>query len=99
MQGDRGRRWLAAPGWTGLAVCRRLVDLTAYDDLHHGMVPPTCNFTRLDQDLSINVVHGRPFKLEGEQVVAVKNSAGFGGHNVALTFRGVPAGRCQPESR
>ena len=28
---------------------------------------------------------------QGGQIVAVKNSAGFGGHNVALTFRGIPA--------
>jgi 3-oxoacyl-[acyl-carrier-protein] synthase II len=32
-------------------------------------------------------VHGNPLKLGPEQTVAVKNSAGFGGHNVALTFR------------
>jgi 3-oxoacyl-[acyl-carrier-protein] synthase II len=56
--------------------------------LYHGVVPPTRNFTRLSEDLSIDVVHGTALKLEGEQNVAVKNSAGFGGHNVALTFRG-----------
>ncbi|MFE9939146.1 condensation domain-containing protein, partial [Streptomyces hirsutus] len=61
--------------------------------LHHGIVPPTRNFTRLDEDLSVDIVHGSPRKLEGERNVAVKNSAGFGGHNVALTFRGVPARR------
>jgi 3-oxoacyl-[acyl-carrier-protein] synthase II len=56
--------------------------------LHHGLVPPTRNFTRLDEDLSVDVVHGTPLKLGSEQIIAVKNSAGFGGHNVALTFRG-----------
>ncbi|WP_329257814.1 beta-ketoacyl-[acyl-carrier-protein] synthase family protein [Streptomyces sp. NBC_01478] len=55
--------------------------------LHHGLVPPTRNFTRLDEGLSVDVVHGNPLKLGPEQTVAVKNSAGFGGHNVALTFR------------
>lgn len=55
--------------------------------LHHRLVPPTRNFTRLDEDLSVDVVHGEPRRLEGERLVAVKNSAGFGGHNVALTFR------------
>ncbi|MGW0820134.1 beta-ketoacyl-[acyl-carrier-protein] synthase family protein [Streptomyces sp. NPDC002845] len=59
--------------------------------LHHGVVPPTRNFTRLSEDLSVDIVHGTPRKLAGEQNIAVKNSAGFGGHNVALTFRGVPA--------
>lgn len=54
-------------------------------------MPPTRNFTRLGEDLSVDIVHGGPRKLEGERNVAVKNSAGFGGHNVALTFRGVPA--------
>lgn len=82
-----------------LGAAGAIESITTILALHHGMVPPTRNFTRLDHGLSINMVHGRPLKLEGEQVVAVKNSAGFGGHNVALTFRGVPAGRCQPESR
>lgn len=59
--------------------------------LHHGLVPPTRNFARLDEGLSVDVVHGGPLKLGGEQIIAVKNSAGFGGHNVALTFRGVAA--------
>ncbi|MEV5934722.1 beta-ketoacyl-[acyl-carrier-protein] synthase family protein [Streptomyces sp. NPDC052079] len=59
--------------------------------LHHRIVPPTRNFTRLDEGLSVDVVHGGPRKLEGDQNVAVKNSAGFGGHNVTLTFRGVAA--------
>ncbi|MER7773419.1 beta-ketoacyl-[acyl-carrier-protein] synthase family protein [Streptomyces sp. NPDC096191] len=59
--------------------------------LHHGLVPPTRNFTRLGDGLDVDVVHGGPRKLGDEQNVAVKNSAGFGGHNVALTFRGFPA--------
>lgn len=59
--------------------------------LYHGIVPPTRNLTRLGEDLHLDVVHGRPRKIEGERNVAVKNSAGFGGHNVALTFRGIPA--------
>lgn len=59
--------------------------------VYHGVVPPTRNFSRPDAGLSLDVVHGAPRKLEGERIVAVKNSAGFGGHNVALTFRGVPA--------
>jgi 3-oxoacyl-[acyl-carrier-protein] synthase II len=59
--------------------------------IYHAVVPPTRNFTRLDDDLSVDVVHGAPRKLDGREIVAVKNSAGFGGHNVALTFRGIPS--------
>jgi 3-oxoacyl-[acyl-carrier-protein] synthase II len=59
--------------------------------VHHGVVPPTRNFVRADAGVSIDVVHDAPRKLTGGPVVAVKNSAGFGGHNVALTFRGLPA--------
>jgi 3-oxoacyl-[acyl-carrier-protein] synthase II len=59
--------------------------------VYHGVVPPTRNFSRPDADLTLDIVHGAPRKLEGDQIVAVKNSAGFGGHNVALTFRGTPA--------
>ncbi|CAL9360834.1 3-oxoacyl-[acyl-carrier-protein] synthase 2 [Streptomyces sp. enrichment culture] len=58
--------------------------------LHHGVVPPTRNLARLDDAFAVDVAHGTPRKLAAEDMVAVKNSAGFGGHNVALTFRGVP---------
>ena len=60
--------------------------------VYHGVVPPTRNFTCPDENLSLDVVHGEPRQLGGGQVVAMKNSAGFGGHNVALIFRGFPAG-------
>jgi 3-oxoacyl-[acyl-carrier-protein] synthase II len=56
--------------------------------LRHGLVPPTRNFRSLDEGVVLDVVHGSPLKLCDEQNVAVKNSAGFGGHNVALVFRG-----------
>ncbi|WP_329131660.1 beta-ketoacyl-[acyl-carrier-protein] synthase family protein [Streptomyces sp. NBC_00670] len=56
--------------------------------LHHGLVPPTRNFRRLDDGVELDVVHGSPLKLGDEQNAAVKNSAGFGGHNVALLFKG-----------
>lgn len=75
-----------------LGAAGAIESITTILAVHHGLVPPTRNFTRLDPDLSVDVVYGTPFKLEGEGVIAVKNSAGFGGHNVALTFRGVPAG-------
>jgi 3-oxoacyl-[acyl-carrier-protein] synthase II len=55
--------------------------------VYHRVVPPTRNFTRSDEGVSIDVVHDVPRELTGKQIVAVKNSSGFGGHNVALTFR------------
>ncbi|MGA4851484.1 beta-ketoacyl-[acyl-carrier-protein] synthase family protein [Streptomyces sp. G5(2025)] len=70
-----------------LGAAGAIESITTVLSLYHGLVPPTRNFTCLDGDLSIDVVHGAPRKLGDEQTVAVKNSAGFGGHNVALTFR------------
>jgi 3-oxoacyl-[acyl-carrier-protein] synthase II len=65
--------------------------------IHHGVVPATVNFGRPDDGVVIDVVHGAPRKLSGNEIIAVKNSAGFGGHNVALTFRAVPGcGRGRP---
>ena len=54
-------------------------------------VPATLNYARPDEGVSLDVVHDGPRELKGEEIIAVKNSAGFGGHNVALTFRGTPA--------
>ncbi|MEU4143766.1 beta-ketoacyl-[acyl-carrier-protein] synthase family protein [Streptomyces parvulus] len=65
--------------------------------LHHGLVPPTRNFTRPGDGVLVDVVHGGPRKLGDEQNVAVKNSAGFGGHNVALTFRRLPRPLTEPD--
>lgn len=70
-----------------LGAAGAIESITTVLALHHGLVPPTRNFTRLDEGLSVDIVHGSPLKLGPEQIVAVKNSAGFGGHNVALTFR------------
>ncbi|MFD7295645.1 beta-ketoacyl-[acyl-carrier-protein] synthase family protein [Streptomyces sp. NPDC059897] len=75
----------------GLGAAGAVEAITTVLALHHGVVPPTRNFVRLDEGLAVDVAHGTPRKLESDQVVAVKNSAGFGGHNVALTFRGTPA--------
>jgi 3-oxoacyl-[acyl-carrier-protein] synthase II len=52
--------------------------------LQRQCVPPTANLTRLDGELTIDVVYGaaRPARLE----VAVSTSLGFGGHNAALVL-------------
>jgi 3-oxoacyl-[acyl-carrier-protein] synthase II len=75
----------------GLGAAGGIESIATVLSVYHGLVPPTRNFELLDEELSVDVVHGSPRKLEGERLIAVKNSAGFGGHNVALTFRGVPA--------
>jgi 3-oxoacyl-[acyl-carrier-protein] synthase II len=86
---DQGPAISANKSMTGhsLGGAGAIESITTVLALHHGLVPPTRNFTRLDEGLSVDVVHGNPRKLGPEQIVAVKNSAGFGGHNVALTFR------------
>ena len=52
--------------------------------LHHRLAPPTINLDDLDPAVDLDVVHGAPRPL-GDGV-AVNNSFGFGGHNVALAF-------------
>ncbi len=52
--------------------------------LHHRLAPPTINLDDLDPAVSLDVVHGAPRPLR--EGVALNNSFGFGGHNVALAF-------------
>ena len=53
--------------------------------LYHRTAPPTINVTDLDPNVDLDVVLDKPRELpEG---VALNNSFGFGGHNVALAFR------------
>lgn len=54
--------------------------------LRHGRVPPTRNLDELDRRLALDVVHGTSRELPAGRAVAVKNSSGFGGLNVALAF-------------
>jgi nodulation protein E len=53
--------------------------------LHHGLLPPTANFTSLDPACDIDVVanQARPARVEW----ALKNSFAFGGLNAVLAFR------------
>lgn len=53
--------------------------------LHHRTAPPTINVDDLDPEIDLDVVRKDPRPL-GEGV-ALNNSFGFGGHNVALAFR------------
>ncbi len=55
--------------------------------LHHGTAPATTNLTDLDPAITLDVVAGAPRELGAG--VALNNSFGFGGHNVAVAFRSV----------
>jgi 3-oxoacyl-[acyl-carrier-protein] synthase II/beta-ketoacyl ACP synthase len=52
--------------------------------LRDGVIPPTRNLKSIDPEINLDVVADRPRR--GEYRYAVKNSLGFGGHNVALVF-------------
>lgn len=55
--------------------------------LHHRIVPATINITDLDPQISLDVVHQGHRTLPDGDIAAMNNSFGFGGHNVALTFK------------
>ncbi|MDP4714360.1 MAG: beta-ketoacyl-ACP synthase II [Candidatus Nanopelagicales bacterium] len=55
--------------------------------LHHRRVPPTANLDHQDPSIDLDVVHGEPRQLPDGECVALNNSFGFGGHDVALAFR------------
>ena len=53
--------------------------------LHHRQAPPTTNIENLDEKVTLDVVRDAPRELGTG--LALNNSFGFGGHNVALAFR------------
>lgn len=55
--------------------------------LHNGVCPPTINVQNLDPKVNLNVALDKPQDLASG--VAINNSFGFGGHNVALAFGSV----------
>ncbi len=55
--------------------------------LHHRLVPPTINLTDQDPEIDLSVVTGEAQALPDGDIAALNNSFGFGGANVALTFR------------
>jgi 3-oxoacyl-[acyl-carrier-protein] synthase II len=55
--------------------------------LHHRLAPPTANLDDPDDDIDLDVVGADPRSLPAGDLVALNNSFGFGGHNVALVFR------------
>jgi len=52
--------------------------------------PPTANLEDLDDEVSLDVVRGEPRELPDGELLALNNSFGFGGHNVALAIRSAP---------
>ena len=55
--------------------------------LHHRLAPATINLDDSDDEIRLDVVHGAPRPLGTGSLVALNNSFGFGGHNVALAIR------------
>ncbi len=57
--------------------------------VYHRQAPPTINVEDLDPEIDLDVVRKdpRPIGTDGQQMVALNNSFGFGGHNVALAVR------------
>ncbi len=57
--------------------------------LHHRLAPATINLESMDPEIALDVVHGSHRQLPAGDLLALDNSFGFGGHNVALAFRSV----------
>ncbi len=58
--------------------------------LRDRLVPPTANLADQDPEVVLNVASGSPVALPAGDIVALNNSFGFGGHDVALAFRSAP---------
>jgi 3-oxoacyl-[acyl-carrier-protein] synthase II len=55
--------------------------------VHHRLAPAQTNLDDFDSAIKLDVVHGEHRKLPEGDIVALNNSFGFGGHNVALTIK------------
>lgn len=55
--------------------------------LRERIAPPTINLQNLDPDVNLNIAANASVPLPNGAAVALNNSFGFGGHNVALAFR------------
>lgn len=56
--------------------------------LRDRLAPPTINLDDLDDEVDLDVVTGEPRKLAEGPILSVTVAAGFGGHNIAVAFRG-----------
>ncbi len=57
--------------------------------LHHRLAPASINLDSMDPQIALDVVHRSHRQLPTGDLLALDNSFGFGGHNVALAFRSV----------
>ncbi len=57
--------------------------------LHHRLAPASINLDSMDPEIALDVVQGSHRQLPAGDLLALDNSFGFGGHNVALAFRSV----------
>jgi 3-oxoacyl-[acyl-carrier-protein] synthase II len=57
--------------------------------IYERLVPPTINLDDPEDGLGLDIVTGSPRTLRDGSIVALNNSFGFGGHNVALAFRSI----------
>ena len=57
--------------------------------LRNRLAPATTNLEDPDDDVHLDVVRGEPRALPDGEILALNNSFGFGGHNVALAVRSV----------
>jgi 3-oxoacyl-[acyl-carrier-protein] synthase II len=57
--------------------------------LHDRLAPPTINLDDPDDAVDLDIVTGEPRSLRDGRVVALNNTFGFGGHNIALAFRSI----------
>lgn len=55
--------------------------------LHHRIAPPTINITELDPQIGLDVAANTPRTLPSGDLLAINNSFGFGGHDVAVALR------------
>lgn len=53
--------------------------------LHHGILPPTANFTEIDPECDLDVIPNEPRRAE--VAAALSNSFAFGGLNAVVGFR------------
>ncbi|MDO5650343.1 MAG: beta-ketoacyl-[acyl-carrier-protein] synthase II, partial [Gallicola sp.] len=53
--------------------------------LKEGVIPPTINYEKLDEDCDLNIVPNKA--VEANITYALKNSFGFGGHNATLLYK------------
>jgi 3-oxoacyl-[acyl-carrier-protein] synthase II len=60
--------------------------------LRDGLAPPTLGFGEREEGLDLDYVPDspRPLHRDGDPLVAISNSFGFGGHNAVLCLGGAP---------